>query len=125
MFFVGYRHDTLAMILKGATMEITTTYPKQAVLAKQASSSEQKKNATVESEKNEQAAGDSVQISSKAVKLSQVPASQGSVVPTPIENGEQAQKTAERVVSEFRNNPSLAQQIHGNLVQVNFKLLLE
>jgi len=110
-------------------MEITTTYPKQTALLKQVPLADQKKAATPESdagsEKSDQVTGDSVQLSTEAIKLSQTPTLQGIAGLAAIKTGEQAQKAAEQVVSEFRNNPSLAQQIHGNLSQVNFKLLLE
>jgi hypothetical protein len=110
-------------------MQITNTYPKQTALAKQASLADQKNTATIESdrgsEQSDQVTGDSVQLSKEAVKLSLAPTAPGIAISTPIENGEQAQKTAEQVVSGFRDNPGLAQQIHGNLYQVNFKLLLE
>lgn len=96
---------------------------------KQVSLTDQKKIATPASdsgsEKSDQMAGDSVQISKEAVKLSESSTLQGITVLTPIKNSEQAQKVAEQVVSGFRNHLGVAQQIHGNLSQVNFKLLLE
>ncbi len=110
-------------------MEITTTYPKQTALLTKVSLADQKKAATPESdrgtEKSDQVTGDSVQLSKEAIKLSQAPTLQEIVLPTPIKASEQAQKAAEQVFSGFRNNPSQAQQIYGNLSRVNPKLLLE
>ncbi len=108
-------------------MEISTTHPKQTVLAKPGSSPDQKKRAASDegAEKNKQITDDSVLLSKESVALSQSSTVQGGVKLTPIENSEQAQKTVAQVVSAIRDDPEAAKQIHGNISQVKLKLLLE
>ncbi len=109
-------------------MEISTTHPKQTVLAKPGSSPDQKKIAAPDdegAEKNKQITDDSVLLSKGSLALSQSSTVQGGVKLTPIENSEQAQKTVAQVVSAIRDDPGAAKQIHGNISQVNLKLLLE
>ncbi len=108
-------------------MEITTTYPKQNPLVKPGSSPDQKKMTTPEEvgEKNKLVADDSVELSKESLAISQSSTVQGGVKAAPIENSEQAQKAVAQVASAIRENPGAAVQVHGNISQVNLKLLLE
>lgn len=108
-------------------MEITTTYPKQNTLVKPGSSPDQKKMAARDEagEKSQQIADDSLVLSKESLAISQSSTVQAGVKAAPIGNSEQAQQAVAQVVSSIRENPGAAKQIHGNISQVNLKLLLE
>lgn len=107
-------------------MEVNTAHPKQNVLVNPVSLSGQKKTARPESEadKSEPVTDDAVLLSKESLKLSQSSALQGGVNPPPIENGDQAQKAADHVAADIKNNPGRAQLAYGNYVQFNLKSLL-
>lgn len=108
-------------------MEVNSAHPKQNVLVNPVSLSGQKKTARPadsEADKNDPLTGDAVLLSKESLKLSQSPALQGGVNPPPIENGDQAQKAADHVVADIKNNPGRAQLAYGNYVQFNLKSLL-
>ena len=107
-------------------MEINTSYAKNNPLIKPASLPEQKKIATPDggADKQSPIAGDALTLSTGSLKLSQAASTQGVAKLAEIQNSDQARKVAEQVVSGIQNNPVHAQQLHGNLFQVNLKSLL-